>query len=330
MAQPAPGDVYVSALLSNVLVGWMQDQKKFMSAEMFPMIPVDFQQGIIPQYKIGDLYREDVQLRAPGAPAELIGWNTDNTLKYFAQERAIAHQIPDQVRGTTQSPYDQDRDATKIVGQKLLIRRERDFITSYWKTSLWGKDWAGQATADSTHKVYWDFLGSTPIEDVKGECDRIESVSGYRPNKLAVAPTVFTALTNNAEILDRVKYGGGPNNPADVDAEALAQVFGLDVVVRAAAVSNTAAEGATDSISFLAGKSALLIYAAPSPSIFEPSGGYTFAWRSVYGAPGDLGYRIKKYRWEINAADYVEGQGFYDMLPVNTILGTFFSNISST
>lgn len=329
-SSPGLGDVFVSTLLSNVLVGWIQDQTKFMSTRLFPMVPVDMQQGIVPQYKIGDLYRNNARKRAVGTEAASVGWNTDNTLTYYCEERAEKHLIADPVRATTQNPYDQDRDATKIVGQQMLINRESDFITAYWNTSLWGKDWTGQNTADSTHKTYWDVIGSTPIEDISLEMDRIEGTTGFRPNKLALGATVFTGLKNNAEFLDRVKFGGGPDNPALVNEQAMAQVFGVDEVIRAAAVSNTAVEGATDSISFMAGKSALLLYAAPAPSIFMPSAGYTFPWRSVYGAPGDLGFRIKKYRWEILEGDFVEAQAYYDMKIIANNLGTFFSNISST
>src|SRR4051812_930787 len=105
--QPAAGDFYVNAPLSNVLVGWIQDQKKFIAADMFPMVPVDMQGGIIPQYPITDLYRDDVAERAPGTEASGGGWATDNTLTYFCREFAYKHDIPDQIRGTTQRPYDQ-------------------------------------------------------------------------------------------------------------------------------------------------------------------------------------------------------------------------------
>lgn len=329
-SQPGVGDLYVATLLSNVLVGFIQEPNKFMATRMFPNVPTDLPQGFIPQWKIGDLYRKGAaSLRAPGTPAATVGFTTDNTKKFTCAERAVAHPIPDPVAGAVQRPYDIDRDITRAVGQVMLINQENDFINTYWKTGLWGRDWTGQATSDSTHKVFWDQIGSTPIEDVKGECDYIESRTGYRPNKLAIAATTFTGLTNNPEFLDRVKYDSGIDNPAMVDEKVLAKVFGVQEVIRAAAVSNTAAEGATDSLSFMAGKSALLVYAPPAPSIWEPSAGYTFNWTGVYGAPaGNLGFRVKKYRWERDAANYIEAQGFYDMQAVVTNLGSFFSNIS--
>ena len=137
MPQPAVGDQYVDMFLSNVLVAWVQDQKKYMATRLFPNIPVDFPSGIVPQYKIGDLYRNGVQKRAPGTAAETIGWNTDNTKKYSTEERAIAHKIPDPIRAATMQPYDQDRDATVFVGQQMLINREIDFVNAYFATSIW-------------------------------------------------------------------------------------------------------------------------------------------------------------------------------------------------
>ena len=67
----------------------------------------------------------------------------------------------------------------------------------------------------------------------------------------------------------------------------LASRFEVDEILAPEVVENTAAEGVVDSISFLYGTSALLVYAAPSPGLMLPSGGYTFGWSGLLGAGAD-------------------------------------------
>ena len=64
----------------------------------------------------------------------------------------------------------------------------------------------------------------------------------------------------------------------------LASRFEVDEILAPEVVENTAAEGVVDSISFLYGTSALLVYAAPSPGLMLPSGGYTFGRSGLMGA----------------------------------------------
>ena len=327
--QPGVADVYVPTILDSVLIGFLQDETKFASTQVFPMVPTALPQGFVPQWNLGDLYRDRATKRAPGSPAPGTGFTTNNTLRYTCEERAVALPVPDPVSGAAQAPYQLERDVTRAVGQQMLIHREQDWINQFWRTGIWGRDWIGQATADATHKAFWDATGSTPVEDVTQEMDHIEAITGYRPNRLVLGPTVRTGLTNNSELVQRIQYGGSPLNPAVVTDAALAAVFGVEKVIRAAAVVNSAAEGAANVINFMAGRSALLCYAASSPSIWEPSAGYTFAWTGVSGAPGNLGFRVKSYRWERDAATYIEGQAFYDMQQIVPALGTFFSNITA-
>ena len=88
---------------------------------------------------------------------------------------------------------------------------------------------------------------------------------------------------------------------------------------------NTAAEGVTDSIDFVATKKALLAYAAPSPSLQKPSAGYLFVWTGMVGAGN--GIRIKRYRMEHLAADRIEAESAFDAKVVAADLGVLFYDI---
>jgi len=88
-------------------------------------------------------------------------------------------------------------------------------------------------------------------------------------------------------------------------------------------VYNTAAEGATASMSFNAGKHALLAHVAPSPGIMTPSAGYTFSWTGVSGGLGET-VGIDRFEMRKLKAERVEGEKAVDMKLVASDLGYFF------
>jgi hypothetical protein len=81
-----------------------------------------------------------------------------------------------------------------------------------------------------------------------------------------------------------------------------------------------------DTFAFISGKHALLAYAADSPGIMQASAGYTFNWTGLTGATA-AGMRIKKFRWEVDAADHVEIEQAYAFGLVSKYLGFFFKDV---
>ena len=96
----------------------------------------------------------------------------------------------------------------------------------------------------------------------------------------------------------------------------------------AEAIEDTGPEGAAESLDFVAGKNALLVYSAPNPSMLHPSGGYTFAWTGMFGSNA-AGMRVKRFRMEALASDRVEAENAYDHKLVAPECGAFFSAVIS-
>jgi len=78
--------------------------------------------------------------------------------------------------------------------------------------------------------------------------------------------------------------------------------------------------------SLIAGKKALLCYAAPSPGIMTPSAGYTFSWVGHTGA-GPNGNVISKFRLDRQRADRVEIEFAFDHKLVSSALGYFWDTV---
>lgn len=327
MAQPTRGDVHVNKPLTNISIAFMQEARNFVSDTVFPNIPVPNVSDRYYTYDRGYFNRDEMQERAPGTESAGSGYAVDNTPTYYCKVYAFHHDVPDQVRSNADSPVQPDRDATQLVSQKALIKREKLWVARYFQPALWTFDVDGVAGVPGAGQVLqWSDANSTPIEDIAAAMDAVLEETGFLPNKLIVGRQVWTALKNHPDIIDRVKYGQTPGGTAKISLQALADLFEVEQIVVMNAIENTSKEGAANNHAFIGGKKALLVYAAPSPGLQVPTAGYTFSWSGFLGA-GAMGGRIKKFRMEELESDRVEIQMAFDQKLVSADLGYFFDTI---
>lgn len=325
MPLPTAGDVHVNRPLTNISIAYIQSQDQFIADRVFPNIPVSKQSDRYFVYEREDWFREEAQERAPGTETAGGGWRIDNTPTYYARVYGVHKDVDDQIRANADEPLDMDRDATLWITQQLLLKRERIWAASYFRTTVWGTDLVGVPGAPGVGQfTQWDQANSTPIEDVTNAAVAIAELTGFRPNVLVLSPFVFNALRNHPDVLDRIKY----TQRGVVTTELLAGLFDVDRVLVPWGVVNTAPEGVQGNFAFVFGKSALLVYANPNPGILQPSGGYIFSWTGYTGA-GPAGNRIKRFRIEQIASDRVEGEIAFDAKLVAPDLGVFFSGAVS-
>lgn len=327
--RPSPGDVHINGPLTNISIAYMQDATKFISARVFPNIPVQKQSDRYYVYDRGEFNRDEMEERAPGTESAGGSYKLDNTPTYFANVYAFHKDIPDQMRANADSPVGPDRDATNYVSNKALIKREKLWVQKYFKAGIW--------SADYTPGTLWDAANSTPIADVKARKRAMLQDTGFNPNTLVLGKKVYDILVEHPAIVDRVKYGQTAGNPAMAGLIVLAQLFEIERIFIMEAIENTAPETAANFVhppasgyfnhQFIGdSRSALLCYAAPSPSLMTPTAGYTFSWSGFMGA-GAEGNRIKRFRMENLESDRVEIQMAMDQKLVCKDLGVFFQNV---
>lgn len=332
MPQPTLGDVHVNRPLTMISGIYLQDQNDFVSTKVFPSVSVPNRSDVYYIYNRGDFFRNNMQKRAPGTPAPAGGYKLA-TKTYVADVWALKKIIDDQIRANSDSPINPDRDATLWLTQQALINRDVNWAAAYMTTGVWGTDLAGAAAADATHTVYWNRSGSDPIGDILTAALLVKRTTGMWANTLVLGAVAYKELLTNAQVIDRLKYGQTAPGPVIVKATDLAALFQVDRVLVMSGIQTTSAEDMTgdsdttpDTFDFISGKSALLTYAAPSPGLMSASAGYTFNWTGLMGATA-AGMRIKKFRWEIDAADHVEIESAYAFGQVGKALGYYFNGI---
>lgn len=210
--------------------------------------------------------------RAPRA-----GYNRDDyefkTNPYFCKEHGWEEAVDDGEAAMYRRFFDAEELAV-LRCMDVILRSQEDRIarmvfnpSNITKTDV-AVPWSTADTAD-------------PKKDVNDGKKAMRLACGLVPNALVIAYTVFSNLMLTAKIKDAFKY----TNPIELGGEEvqrrlLAQYFGVDRVLVAGAVKDTAKKAQDASISDI-WNSAYAMLARLSnggPDLREPSLGRTFLW----------------------------------------------------
>jgi hypothetical protein len=329
MPNPTVYDVHVNTPLSNLSIAYIQDASVFVASKVFPNIPSDKRSDLYYTYSQADFFRAEMQERAPGVESAGGGYRL-STSSYFCRLFALHDDVSDQVRMNSDTVLKPDSDAVSYLTQQALLKREIDWAAAYFKAGVWATTCVGQTGASSMPSAsqFWNLSTSTPIEDIRFAQKTVHSTTGYKPKTGVAGASCWSALQDNQDLLDRIKFSGGISNltPAQVTTQMVAQVLGLDDLYIMEAVQNTAKEGQAFSGAFIGDKAFLLVYAAKSAGLKTVSAGYTFSWTGQFGS-GPEGARIKKFRMEPLSSDRIEIEMAYALQMVSNALGFFFSAI---
>ena len=317
-------NAHIDRALTNISVAYMQDASAFIADKVFPIVKVKRQSDVFYVYNKGDFMRDEAALRGAGTESAGGDYGVEAADPYYCRKHAFHKDVTAEERANYDEPLDADRDATDFVTQKMLIRREMEWASKFFKEGIWGKEISGAASASGNNVVYWDEPTSNPIKDITDAGVEMASKTGYKPNTLVLSPFAFNALKNHEDVLDRVKY----TQKGIVTADLLATLFEVDNVYVAWSVVNTAAKGKEDNVNFIMGKHALLCYSNPTPALKKPSAGYIFAWTGLEGS-GAYGNRIVRLPMDMLGlgTERIEGEAAFDCKQIAADLGVFFKNI---
>lgn len=333
MPSPTYSDVHVNAPLSTLSIATLQSDADFISARVFPVVPVQKASDIYFTYDRGLWLSDQARVRGDGTPSAGGGYTLSQST-YSCEVYAYHQDVGPRVMANADSPLQPLNDATMFVTQKLAIARERQFVTKFFTTGVWTGSTTG---TDITPSTKWDAAsGATPIKDIEAQQFNMRKLTAKWANRLVLGTNVYQALKNHDDFLQRIKYTERGVVTPDIMAAVLAppnQVEAADggafEVIVASSVYNSANEGAADSITWTATDTdALLCYAAPNPGIRTQSAGYIFTWVPVAGYQARI-RQLPMPELGVGAdgtpTQRVEGEISFDMHVVTSDCGVYFS-----
>lgn len=323
MPQPNINSVHVDAILTNISVAYLQKAENFIADKVFPVVPVDKKSDKYFVYTKNDWFRDEAQRRADGTESAGSGYNL-TTGTYNADVYAFHKDVGDQTVANADAPLNPLREATEFVTNRMLLRKEIQFVSDFFTTGVWADDVTGVSGAPSSGetKQWSDYTSSDPIDDIEEAKSEILGNTGLAPNTLVLGYEVFRQLKNHPDLVDRIKYTSSQTITEDM----LARMFDIDRVLVARAVKATNNEGAAEAYGFAYGKAALLAHVAPSPGLLTPSAGYTFSWTGVSGGIGST-IGVSSFRMESLKAERVEAEMAFDNKVISSDLGYFWNTI---
>lgn len=311
---PTPQNVHENKILTNIAVAYMQDETRFINDKIFPVVTVNKQSDKYFAYDKGDWFRDEAKRRPPATESVGSGYRLSTDV-YFADVWALHKDVDDQTRANTDEPLDADRDATEFVTRRLALSQEREFVRKYIGDGIWGTD----VDLSGMNYEHLDNDSSDPIRYVDEAKDTVETTTGYTPNVLAMDIGTWRALKEHGDLIERYKY----TQAGIMTPQLVAPLFGVDNILIASGIVNTAPEGTADDFNRIHPNFMLLAYVPATAGIMRPSAGYTFAWTG-YGGSNAYGITISRFRLDLIRADRVEGELAYTHKVVAKDLGVFF------
>lgn len=321
---------HIDRALGNISVAYMQAEDAFIADKVFPIINVTKQSDVYYVYSKADMFRNEVQERGRGAESAGGNWNVTLADPYHCRKYAYHYDITEEERVNYDKPLDVDRDTTEWLAQKMLLKREVDFSTKYFRTGVWGKDI--QAGVTGGPKKFSDAT-SDPVAMINEQMLAMAEASGRKPNFAIMAPDVLYALKNHDAILDRIKY----TQKGVITLDLIASLFELEKIYVPWAVLNSGpqtpgyGDDATPSkidMNFLYKGKMLLGHRAKRPSLKTPSAGYIFAWTGMEGASayGSRMVRIKMDQLGLGT-ERLEMEMAYDQKVICKDMGVFMYDL---
>lgn len=331
MKKNISGDTNPDAYLTNYSYALQVDNQTFVAGAATSRIPVTQEAGKYDIYPPGYFWRDDAKVRPLGGrPAQVSYAVEDGT--YVAEEWALETVIDDRTRQNSRIQGRLDENSTRLLTTKQMIRADRIWATSFFKTGVWGMTVVGVASGPTADQfLKWSDDASSPLSDIEDWKERIRAATGMEPNTLVLGSNVRKRLKNHPEFIDRIKY----TSSAAITNQVMATMFEIDNLRVARAMYNSAEErfptddhGGETLQYIVDANAAWLGYIDPSPSLNSPTAIATFAWDSlVPGQTNDFGGVISRGRDGRAYSDYFHSRQAFGMQKVSDDLAVFISAV---
>lgn len=322
-----PQEVHVDVHLTSMSLRFAQEQN-YLAPRIFPVIDVAHQSD---KYYVFDAaeenreYEDFVKKAAPRTlPNNLEVTQSDSS--YFAELYFAGFDMQADVEANEDEILRTRERKARLVMDQMLKKRDRDFISTFMGTGIWGEDIQGGSGNDFTK--WSDSANATPIDDVMKWKDDFEVRNyGMMPNKVVLTKDIKRHLLSSAQILGRINGGATVANPAMVNDSIIASIFEVDEIVYADAVSNKTNTGET--AARMVTNRMLMVHTPSDVGIDTPASGMIFAYNAVPGY--EWGITMESftgdYLAEAGLTERVQAKMSYDMKVTGSKLGTYIYDV---
>lgn len=316
--------------LTNMSMAYFLDLSTYAATSIFPICPVPTSTGNYYSFSKGDLARDNMQRKPVFGKVDPAVMGHDDHAYFCKVDQIIAGLDSigtlNYQRSGAPGAIDPRRARVRFITEQMHIHLDRLFAEHFFKPGIWANEWAGVTGSPAGNQFHKFTDGNfDPVNFFTQRMREIQREGRRKPNGIAFGVEAFDALCEHPDILERVKYTGSTANPATVNADVLAQLFGVRNIHIIESTHNTAKLGEAPDMQYICNpKSALLYYATDMPTVDEPSAGYTFTWDML----GNGQYMaLDQYEGEKGThSEYIEGLMATDMRKTADDLALFMKD----
>ena len=269
-------DVHIDRPLSNLVVGF--EPTNTIVQDFLPIVDVNKQSDLYFKWTKGDFFRiPSTTARAPKTKGRTVNFAVSSD-SYYANNYALVDEMDFETLVNQDNPLKIEEKAARGIHSLLMLDMENRVANQITSGSNLGSYAAVSSKWSSSTAGTSD-----PFGDIQTAKSSVRATTGLEANTIILGQSVYNALVNHADILDRIKYV----QKGVVTRDLLASLFDVDTVLIGSAIKNTAAEGLSDSFSDVWGTNVVVAHLNRAETDGrDPSLMYGFRWTNpLFGSP---------------------------------------------
>lgn len=249
---------------------------RFIATKVLPVIEstkASGTYGLVPLEQLS----QDVDTSRSGGTGYARGGFTFDDAAFACVEHGYEVKVDDRDAALYSDYFDAELIAADLARDKPLRNLEKRVSAAVFNTTTW----TGSSLYTDIANVWSTVASSTPIQDVAAAMKKVYDNSGFEPNALIISYANYLYLRQSAEVQDQLGSDGAGTSFAfgEVNAQALARVFGLDHVLVGSAIKNSANEGlAASNAAIWSNSYAMVARIGTTSNIKEPCIGNIIHW----------------------------------------------------
>jgi hypothetical protein len=292
--------IMVAELESGWSISYQQEESYFVADKWFPQISVDKIAGYYPKWAMENAFTNKAGTWRPGTLPPTGDLKVDDPGFYACQRYAFQLPLLADIPFVADEAYPVEKATTQMVTDVLRLNKELIIKNAFFKTTVWGCDWAGVNSgetgteAQTTGLTFRRFndADSDPLEVFKDGKLAIKKAAGVDPNTCIMGEQVYQALRLNPTLISMFRNPqAAEKSPTRLNEAQIAQALDIDKIIVARAMYNTANSGSTVSLDWIFGKGIWMGFVdSPGPmktiagmnlSFNDPLGGFNTAFEQV-------------------------------------------------
>jgi hypothetical protein len=278
-------------------------------------LEVDQRTGYYFVYDKSNLRRPPSTKRTGYATTNIVEHNMTQTAYGPLTERKLKEGVTLDEYGHAQD-FDPEIDATENVTEQMLMERELDLAADMVNTGIV----VNNVTLSGTGQ-WSDYTNSDPLVAIQARISIMKLLGLLTPNTFVAGQQVWDQLKNHPKVIDRLKY----TSSESVAMQTFARLIGVERFIVGDAGVNGGYEGLSDSMSYIWGKNAWLMYISPRPGKKQVSAFYHLTL-SGKGASRDNLYKgVDKWSDNDPPITWVRVNDYYDrkLVAAEAVYGIF-------